>query len=156
MRGAAGVVHPSVFALSICTMPSAKTTCLCKSPATFSFAHFGAGAAMPATQSSCSSRSCAIVKQADLSGAAAVFGAETLASRGGGAARHRARLLLLPAAVCDAMLESMCCRGGASIDLAPAIRTMPIATAACSSRSIAALNVAHFRAATAMPCTQSS
>ena len=66
------------------------------------------------------------------------------------------RLLLLPAAVCDAMLESMCCRGGASIDLAPAIRTMPIAPAACSSRSIATLNVAHFRAATAMPCTQSS
>ena len=88
--------------------------------------------------------------------AAAMFDTEAFAIRGGGAARHGARLPLLPAAVCDAMLESLSCRGGASINLAPPIRTMPSATATCVSTTLAALNVAHFRAATAMPGTQSS
>ena len=90
--------------------------------------------------------------------AAAVFTTEALASRGGGAARHRARLPLLPAAVCDAMLEPLSCRGGASINLAPPIRTMPSATPTGMSKSLAALNVAHFRAhaAAAMSATQSS
>ena len=41
--------------------------------------------------------------------ATAVFTAEALASRGGGAARHGARLPLLPATVCDAMLEPLSC-----------------------------------------------
>ena len=86
----------------------------------------------------------------------AVFAAEALAVRRGGAARHGARLLLLPAAVCDSMLEPLCCRGGASVSLAPPIGTMPFATATCSSTSLAALNVAHFGAATAMSATQSS
>ena len=65
--------------------------------------------------------------------AAAVFDTEALASRGGGAARHGARLLLplLPTAVCDAMLEPLCCRGGASIARAPSKGTMPTATATC-------------------------
>ena len=88
--------------------------------------------------------------------AAAVFVTEALALREGGAARHGARLPLLPAAVCDAMLEPLCCRGGASINLAPAIRTMLSATTTSLSTSLAALNVAYFRAATAMPDTQSS
>ena len=88
--------------------------------------------------------------------AAAVFATEALAARGGGAARHGARLPLLPATVCDAMLESFRCRGGASINLAPTKRTMPSATAACNSTSLTALNVAHFGPATAMPDTQSS
>ena len=88
--------------------------------------------------------------------AAAMFAAEAFASRGGGAARHGARLLLLPAAVCDAMLEPLCCRGGASINLAPAMRTMPDATPTRLSKSLADLNVAHFDAATAMSLTQSS
>ena len=88
--------------------------------------------------------------------AAAMFAAEAFTSRGGGAARHGARLLLLPAAVCDAMLEPLSCRGGASINLAPAIRTVPSAPAAGMSKSLAALNVAHFGAATAMSHTQSS
>ena len=88
--------------------------------------------------------------------AATVFTTEAFASRGGGAARHIARPLLLPAAVFEAMLESLCCRGGASINLAPPMRTMPTATAACNSASLAALNVAHFRAGTAMYVTQSS
>ena len=87
--------------------------------------------------------------------AAAVFATEAFAVRGGGAARHRARPLL-PAAVCDAMLEPCSCWGSASINLAPPIRTMPDATAACNSTSLAALNVAHFRAAATMPGTQSS
>ena len=88
--------------------------------------------------------------------AAAMFAAEAFTSRGGGAARHGARLPLLPAAVCDAVLEPLSCRGGASINLAPAIRTVPSAPAAGMSKSLAALNVAHFGAATAMPATQSS
>ena len=54
---------------------------------------------------------------------AAVLPAESLPNTGGGAARHGARLLL-PTAVFDAMLETSCCRGGASIDLAPPVRTM--------------------------------
>ena len=88
--------------------------------------------------------------------AAAVFTTEAFAIRGGGAARHGARLPLLPAAVCDAMLEPSCCRGGAPITLAPSIRTMPSATTTCLSKSLAALDVAHFRAGTAMSGTQSS
>ena len=88
--------------------------------------------------------------------AAAVFTTEAVAVRSGGAARHGARPLLLPAAVCDAVLEPLCCRGGASINLAPAIRTMPSATATGMSKRLAAINVAHFRAATAMSATQSS
>ena len=87
--------------------------------------------------------------------ATTMFATEALASRGGGAARHGARLLL-PAAVCDAMLESLSCRGGASINLAPPMRTMPDATATCLSTSLAALNLAHFGLAAAMPGTQSS
>ena len=88
--------------------------------------------------------------------AAAMFAAKAFAIRGGGAARHGARLLLLPAAVCDAMLEPLCCRGGAPINLAPPIRTMPFATTACLSKRLAALNVAHFLVAATMPATQSS
>ena len=88
--------------------------------------------------------------------AAAVFTTETPLTRGGGAARHGARLLLLPATVFDAMLEPSCCRGGASINLAPTIGTMPNATATSLSTSLAALNVAHFGLATAMSDTQPS
>ena len=88
--------------------------------------------------------------------ATAMFTAETPCIRGGVAARHGARPLLLPAAVCDAMLEPWCCRGDASINRAPPIRTMPNATATCLSKRLAALNVAHFGPAAAMPATQSS
>ena len=90
--------------------------------------------------------------------ATAMFATEAFAVRSGVAARHGARLLLplLPAAVCATMLGSWCCRGGASIDLAPSIRTMPSATAACNSTSLAALDLAHFDLAAAMPATQSS
>ena len=88
--------------------------------------------------------------------AAAVFTTKALAARGGGAARHRSRPLLhLPAAVFEAMLEPLCCRGGASINLAPAMRTMPDATPTHMSKSLAALNVAQFGVATAMSDTQS-
>ena len=86
--------------------------------------------------------------------ATAMFVTEAIALRGGGAARHGARLPLLPAAVCEAMLEPLSCRRGASITLAPPIRTMPTATSTRLSKSLAALNVAHFRAA--MTVAQSS
>ena len=88
--------------------------------------------------------------------AAAMFATEALALNSSSAARHGARLPLLPAAVFEAMLESSLCRCGASINLAPSMRTMPAATAACTSKSLAALNVAHFGLATAMSATQSS
>ena len=88
--------------------------------------------------------------------AAAVFITEAFTRRGGGAARHGARLLLLPTAVCDAVLEPSCCRGGALINLALSMRAMSFATTTSISASFAALNVAHFRAATAMSDTQSS
>ena len=84
---------------------------------------------------------------------AAVFTTEAFAIRGGGAARHGARL---PAAVFEAILEPLSCRGGASINLAPAMRTMSSATATGTNTSLAALNVAHFGLATSMPGTQSS
>ena len=90
--------------------------------------------------------------------AAAVFTTEALPVRRGGAARHGARLplLLLPATVFGAMLESLCCRGGASINFAPPIRTVLSAAATGMSKSLAALNVAHFRVAAAMSDTQFS
>ena len=78
--------------------------------------------------------------------ATAMFDTKTLAVRSGDAARYGARLLLLPTAAG--------CRGGASINFAPAVRTMPDATATCLGTSLAALNVAHFEAATAMPDTK--
>ena len=68
----------------------------------------------------------------------AMLPAEPHANRGGGAANHGARLLLLPTAVFDAMLESSCCRGEAPIDLAPAVRTMLAATVTSNSNSGAA------------------
>ena len=88
--------------------------------------------------------------------ATAVLATEAFAIRGRGAARHGAQLLLPPAAVCYTMLKSSCCRGGAFLILAPAVSTMPSATTTGMSKRLAALNVAHFRAATAMPGTQSS
>jgi len=88
--------------------------------------------------------------------AAAMFTTEAFAIRGGGAARHGARSFLLPATVFDALLGPCSCWGRASIILAPPIRTMPTATAACNSTSLAALNVAHFLVATAVSDTQSS
>ena len=86
--------------------------------------------------------------------AAAMFATEAFATRGGGTVRHGARLPLLPAVVCDALLEPLRCWGGASINRAPSKGTMPSATTTSLSRHLAALNVAHFRAA--MPATQSS
>ena len=87
--------------------------------------------------------------------AATMSATEPLANTDGGAARHGARLLL-PTTVFDAMLESLYCRGGAFINLAPAKGAMPSATATSPSKSRAAPNVARFRAATAVPGTQSS
>ena len=88
--------------------------------------------------------------------ATAVFATEALAVRRGGAARHGARLPLLPTAVFEAMLEPMSCWGGASTSLAPPIRTMPNATATGTSNRLATINIANFSASTAMPATQSS
>ena len=85
-----------------------------------------------------------------------MFPAETPCTRVGDAARHGARLPLLPTTVCDAMLEPVSCRGGASTSLAPAVSTMPAATAVRVSNRLAAVNAAHFGLAAAMPGTQSS
>ena len=85
---------------------------------------------------------------------AAVFGTETLAFRGGGAARHGARLVLLPA-VSDAMLRSLSWTGGAAIKLASSNGAMLGADATCSSKSGAAFHLAHFCAATTMPTAPS-
>ena len=84
---------------------------------------------------------------------AAMFGTETLALRSGGAVRHGALCFLLSTAVCDAMLEPLCCIGGATIRLALSIRTMLVTETACAGKGGAAFCLAHFvlAAATAMP-----
>ena len=68
--------------------------------------------------------------------AAAVFAAEVFAMSGGGAARYGARLFLLPAAVCGAMLESLSCSSGVSINLAPCLTQRLRATASVLQPSI--------------------
>ena len=80
---------------------------------------------------------------------AAVFLAETLACRGGGAACHGARLLS-SAAVFLAMRRSTLCVGGASSKLARSICAMLFTDAACFSKGGAAFLLAHFPAATAV------
>ena len=82
-----------------------------------------------------------------------MFGTEALALRSGGAVQHRALCFLLSTAVCDAMLEPLCCIGGATIRLALSIRTMLVAETACAGKGGAAFRLAHFLgvAATAMP-----
>ena len=83
---------------------------------------------------------------------AAVFGAETLGFRGGGAARHGALWLFLSTTVSIAMLEPLSCIGGASVKLTLATCTMLVAETACMSKSGTILRLAHFLAAvTAMP-----
>ena len=82
--------------------------------------------------------------------ATAVLGTETLASKGGGAARHGARLVLLPT-VFDAMIRSITWTAGAAFILACSIGTMLDADTTCLSKSGAAFLPAHFRAATAVP-----
>ena len=80
---------------------------------------------------------------------AAVFSAETLAFRGGGAACHGARLLL-SASVFDAKRRCRGCVGGASCKLARSTRPMFGADTACSYTRGAAFLLAHFPAATAV------
>ena len=87
---------------------------------------------------------------------AAVFGAETLALRGGGAARHRARLVFLSTAVFSAMFISRMCVGAAAIKPAHSLCTMLAAETACYCKSAAAFHLAHFRVATAMLNTPTS
>ena len=62
--------------------------------------------------------------------ATAVFDTEALASGGGGAACHGARLVLLPT-VFDAMLRSITWTAGAAIKLACSTSTMLDADATC-------------------------
>ena len=60
-----------------------------------------------------------------------VFATETLASRGGGAARHGARLLV-SAAVFEAMWRcTTACVCGAAIELARSVRTVLAAKTSC-------------------------
>ena len=73
-----------------------------------------------------------------------MFPAETLASRGGGAARHGARWLLLPPTVGDAMFKSLHCIGSASIKLALSLRTMLGAKTAFNNSSITTFHLALF------------
>ena len=82
--------------------------------------------------------------------AAAVFAAEALADRGGGAARHGARLLV-SAAVFEAM-RSRCrvCVAGASCKIARSICAMLGTDATSHCTSGAAFLLAHFPAATAV------
>ena len=86
---------------------------------------------------------------------AAVFLAETLAFRGGGAARHGARLLL-STSVFAAMRRSSGCVGGASCKLARSICTVLAADTACSCKRGAAFLLAHFPAGTAVLTAPSS
>ena len=83
----------------------------------------------------------------------AMFGTETLGVSVGGAARHGALCFLLSTAVCDAMLESSCCIGGAAIKLALSVRAMLDAETTYLSKGDAAFRLAHFvlAAGTAMP-----
>ncbi len=79
---------------------------------------------------------------------AAVFCAETLAPRVGGAARHGARLL--STAVFDAKRRSRLCIGGASCKLALSMSAMLGTDTACFSKSGAAFLLAHFPAVSAV------
>ena len=80
---------------------------------------------------------------------ATVFVAETLASRGDGAAHHGARLLL-STAVFVAMCRSTLCVGGASCKFAGSARTMLDTDTTCLRTSGAAFLFAHFLAAAAV------
>ena len=86
---------------------------------------------------------------------AAVFGTKTLALRGGGAARHGARLLLV-STVSGAMRSFRSFQtSGAPCKLALSIRTMFGAKTACTSKSVATFHFADFRAAAAVLATPS-
>ena len=86
---------------------------------------------------------------------ATMFGAETLANRGGGAVRHGARLLPASAMVFAIRFFSRCQTSGAACKLALSIRTMFNAETACFSNSGASFHLAHFRFATSMYVTPS-
>ena len=73
-----------------------------------------------------------------------MIGTETLASRGGGAARYGARWLLLATAVDSAMLVSSYCVNGATIELALSVCTMLGAKTTFHNSSIAPIHLAHF------------
>ena len=77
-----------------------------------------------------------------------MFGAETLAGRVGGAARHGARLL--STAVFAAIRRCRGCVGGASCKLARPTRAMLGADATCVRKSGTAFLLAHFTFATAV------
>ena len=74
-----------------------------------------------------------------------VFGTETLAFSGGGAAGRGARLLLLPT-VFEAMLRSITWTGGAAIKLACSTSTMRDADTTCFCKSSAVFDRARFPA----------
>ena len=78
--------------------------------------------------------------------------AETLASRGGAAARHGARLILSTAMFLAIWRSTTVCVGSAAIKLAHALRTMLAADIPCLRKSGAAFRLAYFPAAvTAVP-----
>lgn len=81
---------------------------------------------------------------------AAVFHAETLACRGGGAARHGARLVLSAAVFAAIRRSTTVCVGGASCKLARSICTMLGADTTRFSKRGAAFLLAHCLAASAV------
>lgn len=85
---------------------------------------------------------------------AAVFEAETLGVRVGGAAHHRARLL--SAAVFAAIRRCRLCVGGAPFKFARSTRAVLGADTACFSKCGAAFLLAHFLPATAELMTPAS
>ena len=85
---------------------------------------------------------------------ASVFGTEALAFGGGGAACHRARLLL-STTMFETMLGSCVCVCGASFGCARSVSTMLGTEAPCVCKSVAVFHFAHFCAATAVPNTPS-
>ena len=84
----------------------------------------------------------------------AVFLAKTLAPRGGGAARHGARLL--STAVFDAMRRSRVGVGGASCKRARSTRAMLPADTACYRKRGAAFLLSHFVATAVLAAPASS
>ena len=85
---------------------------------------------------------------------AAVFATKALATRSGGAACHRARLLI-STTVFETMLESCTCVGGASFGCARSASTMLAAEAPCDCKSVAVFHFALFFGAAAVPNTPS-
>ena len=82
----------------------------------------------------------------------AMLGTETPGARGGGAARHGARLMVSTTVYEAIWRSTTLCVGGAAIKLAHALSTMLDTDTTCFSKGSAAFCLAHFLyAVTAVP-----